>query len=343
MCALRFIDSFDDRSSVNSMKKGWIDGLTSTPDLSTLYGRTDQGMWLTSDGNMRPVIPLDTSQDTWILGFAFKVPAVSLSDHYLIFFWDLNGNTYHWYAFLRSTGKIEIRRGDSVLLLETTAVFTANVWQHIEFKVKISNAAGSVDVRRNGASCGSVSGIDTQNSANAFCTHLQFQGGGAVGVYIDDLYLCDGSAADDFRGDCKVYCLLPDGAGALTTWTPSAGANFQNVDDPNTAAPAPDGDSTYNSSSTPGNRDSFTFEDLASGGIVEGVQLSTSIRKTDAGGRSFKPFTRQAAVNYDGTVVGVGDNYYSYPQMWELNPATAAAWTTSEINTDAEFGIKDEA
>lgn len=341
--AVRFMDSFDDRSSVNIGNK-WTGLFAASPLLSSTYGRHDQGMLLANDSNQRPTLALDESQNTWILGFAFMVPALSLSDHFMLFFWDIVYNTYHWYAYLRSTGKMEIHRGDTVLLLETTAVFTPNEWQYVEFKVKIDNAAGTVDVRRNGVSCGSVAGVDTQNSPNAYCSHFQFQGGGpASGTYIDDLYLCDGSGGDDFRGDVTIGCLRPTGAGNYSGWTPSAGANWQNVDDLNTVAPCPDGDTSYNATATPGTRDSYAFENIASAAAsIQAVQIGVNVKKTTAGGRQIKPFVREAGVDYDGSIQGIGNDYATLPSILENDPATAAPWLLADFNA-AEFGVKLEA
>jgi hypothetical protein len=35
----------------------------------------------------------------------------------------------------------------------------------------------------------------------------------------------------------------------------------------------------------------------------------------------------------------VGDSYSSFPQLWDTNPDTAAAWTVAEVNASS-FGVR---
>lgn len=340
--ALRFIDSFDDRSSVNFPYKWGGSMGTAYPALSTVYGRHDQGMYISNDGNIRPYLTLDIAQNIWFLGYAFKVPNVAITDHLFLVFWDMSFNAIQLFIYLRPTGAMQVYRGDSTLLLTTSPSFTPNAWQFFEFKYKIANAAGELEIRRNTVSVGAASGggLDTQQTANAFCTSMEIRGGGN-GQYIDDLYLCDGSGGDNYRGDCTVECLLPNGVGAHAAFTPSAGANWQNVDDPNTSAPCPDGDTTYNESSVPGNIDTFPYSNLVNSGTIKGVQVALNARKVNAKVRQAAPVIRQNGNDHVGTTVGMGDDYYSYPEIFETNPETLAAWTLADINTLAEFGYKD--
>lgn len=338
--ALIFMDSFDDRTSANTPYK-WESQGTTVPNISSTYGRNGQGLYIANDGNITPRKVLDTTQNTWIFGYAFKVPNATFVQNWnFLFFWD--NTNYQLYLMMKTDGAVEIHRGDGTLLATTSASFTPNEWQYFEIKYKISNTVGTVEIRRNGVSVGTYSG-DTQNTANAYATHMMFAGGGGNGMYVDDVYLCDGSGSDTFRGDCKVECLFPISAGALTQWTPSAGSNYQNVDDPVASAPAPDGDSTYNSSGTPGNLDTFVYGNLATvGKTVLGVQIDLTAQKVNAGTRHIETVIRQGGSNYLSSEIGVSQGYTTYMKVYETNPHTGVAWTTTDINTNAEFGYGDE-
>lgn len=336
---LRFIESFDDRTTANAAFK-W--GSTqSTVTLGTSYGRYGQGWYVSSDGNLQLNYNADTAQNTWIVGFALKSELGYFYTHSFIRFIDVA--TTHCYLRIDPDNRIRIYNENGTLLLTSTLFLIPKCWQYIELKIKFDNAAGTVDLRINGVSAGSVTGVDTTNTGNAYITQISYRGGGS-GYFLDDMYICDGAGADTFRGDCRVETLLPSGAGNYTAWTPSAGSNYQNVDDAYASAPCPDGDTTYNSSTTPGNRDSFAYGNLViTSGTILGVQVSPNVTKTDAGARSIKSFTRLASTDYDGAAKSVGGSYASYPELWLLNPNTSAAWTIANVNTDAEFGIKDEA
>lgn len=332
---LRFIDSFDDRSTANAAFK-WTSS-NSTNTISTTYGRYGQGLFLSGDGNQWLALALDTAQQTWIVGFAMKSSNKYFPNDTVFRFYDVGSSQ----CFLRldQDGRMRFYRGDGTLLLTTTACLIPQTWQYIEVKVKIDNAAGTVDIRCNDVSVGSVAAVDTTTTANNYATEFRFTGN--VPCYIDDFYICDSAGADTFRGDSRIETLLPTGAGNYTAWTPSAGANWQNVDDAYASAPCPDGDSTYNESGTTTQRDSYAYSNLViTSGVVLGVQVSPNVRKTDAGARSEKAFTRVAGTDYDGSSKSVGDTYASYPELWVQNPNTAAVWSIAEVN-GAEFGILD--
>jgi hypothetical protein len=159
---------------------------------------------------------------------------------------------------------------------------------------------------------------------------------GGITWDIDDFYSADGSGAqnNDFLGPIRVKCSLPDGAGTYSQFAPSAGANYTNVDDA-----APDGDTTYNSEITPGEKDSYNFAALGIGGVVKGVQTNLVVRSNGSGSEVVQPMFCIGGVDYFGTSFGIGTSYLDKMQVFELSPATGLAWTVAEIDA-AESGIK---
>ena len=123
------------------------------------------------------------------------------------------------------------------------------------------------------------------------------------------------------------------GAGANTEFTPSTGANWAAVDD------RPFSDADFVSGNV-GQTDLYAFSDLPAGvGSVSAVQLTQRTRYTGApinGRLQFKPASG-AAVNF-GSVITPGTGYVTGTAILSTNPATASAWTVSDIN-DGQFGI----
>jgi hypothetical protein len=247
------------------------------------------------------------------------------------------------YLSVNGSNKFVVYRGDGTLLGTGTATLAAATWYYVELKVLFSDTVGTVDLRVNGNSDISETGKDTKQSANAYCNRVYFGSPGPNDshyVLIDDHYVCDttGAVNNDFLGDVRVETLRPSGAGTTTDWTPSAGSNYQNVDDT-----TPNGDTDYNKSKTAGAIDTYAMGDLATAsGTVYGVQYLEYVRKDNAGSRTAAPVARIGGTDYAGTTQSVGDTYAYLREVKETSPATSSAWTVSEIN-GMEYGIKEVA
>ena len=123
------------------------------------------------------------------------------------------------------------------------------------------------------------------------------------------------------------------GAGNYAQWTPNFGANYGNVSDP-----FPDGDQTFNENSTPGNNDSFLFEDVfIASGAISAIQHVIYARQDAGAQRTIAPLQRSSSVDYIGTNFNLAGSYVYYLDVDDVNPDTGAAWDVAGLN-DAEFG-----
>jgi hypothetical protein len=242
---------------------------------------------------------------------------------------------------MNQTGQFSLFRGNqSVLLGTTTNAIVRNATNYVELKVTFHSTTGAYELRVNGVTWLSATGVNTITSANAYANDLKFTASSNDAYWLDDLYLADtnGSANNDFLGDVRVQCIYPNAAGNYTEFTPNTGLNWAAVDEQ-----AIDGDTTYVSSSTPGQKDSYGFQDLAGAAAqIYGIQRLALARKDDAGTRTLRTFYRTGGVDYESADSSVG-NAYSYSiDILEKSPATTTAWTVSDIN-NGEFGIKVQA
>lgn len=233
------------------------------------------------------------------------------------------------------TGAIQITRNGTVLATSATGLLgTLSQWNFLEFRATIaSGTSGSAEVLLNGVSVVSITGTNTQASANAYANQLQINVTNAV---VDDIYLYVGTAGSvpSYKGDCAVKAFAPAADGTYTQWTPNSGtAHFSRVNET-----PPDDDTSYNSTSTAGNRDSFTIPTVASG-TVYAIQHVIRHRVDDAGAHTIQPFVRIGGVNYDGASIASNASYVTSTQIAETSPATSSAWTPTELNS-AEFGVK---
>ena len=339
---LRFVDSFDDRSSAQLASK-----YTSSFAYSIVAaaGRNATAALRLNGLNGTGVQKTLDSQGVWIIGFAIKPIALpSATSIALVQFLDA-GNLQCQVRY-NQDGTLTIHRNGAAIAAPTSDALQTSVYTYVEMKVKVHATDGYCYIHFDGIEVMAALTLDTTLTANDYANSMLIASGlstSAYDAYIDDLYICDaqGGSNNNFLGDVRIECLLPNGAGGHSDWTPSAGNNYENVDDP--ANPGPDDDATYNETNVLANYDTFAYPSLvtASGAVV-GVAVNLYCRKTDAGARGVKAVTRIGGVDYDNAETeSVQDNYSMEQSIYEEDPSDSNSWTVADVNS-AEFGYKLE-
>jgi hypothetical protein len=291
-----------------------------------------------------------SNKATWILGVACK-PSLDTPQRICGF---LDVTTPQITIRVNMDGSISALLGDpagfgvagTVLGTSAVGLIPANAWNYYETKVVFngsSPATGSVQVRLNGVASPvlNLSGVVTVATANAYANGIyigsyynrEYDGG--TTAYFDDLYIdYDTDAA--FRGDCAVLTSFPNGPGYYSEFTPSAGLNYQCVDetDPN--------ETDYVSEGTPGKRDTYAHASLSvsSDATIHVVAVSPCAAKAMPGVAEVAPMIRSGSTDSVGaTHTPVAGSFLYQTEMWEADPATAAAWTVGGFN-NMQFGQK---
>jgi hypothetical protein len=115
----------------------------------------------------------------------------------------------------RSDGAILLTLGGptgTVLATYAGAVAAASVWYGFEFEVVIgSGTSGSFAVRKNGNTANdfTATGLNTQNSANAYANRLSLGMNVSTNQNIDDLFWQSGAATGAWLGDLRCYTRMP--------------------------------------------------------------------------------------------------------------------------------------
>ncbi|HET7713846.1 MAG TPA: hypothetical protein VFK94_06425 [Patescibacteria group bacterium] len=332
--ALLFCDSFDHYDTSRILLK-W----TSMPGACTIgaVGRNGTS-GLNAPGSQRYVTwNFLAAKQTVVSGFAWRANSGTA-----VIIWACrDAGTTQVDLRYNSAQKLEITRNGTVLATGATTI-TTGVFNYIEVKVKVaSGTSGTYEVRINGVVELISAGANTQFTANATCDSFLLGNNASSGFGtshdFDDVYLCDtlGTYNTDFLGDIRVQALLPNAAGNYSQWTPTAGANYTNVDEN-----PPNDDTDYVASSTVGQIDTYGFSDLTpTSGFIRAVQFIMDARKDDAGTRQIAAVVRQSGADYVGVTKSINASYAFYVDIMDSNPATSTTWTLAEVNAD-EFGIK---
>jgi hypothetical protein len=283
-------------------------------------------------GNNASVIKPISPRNKVVLGAAMKFAIIDTTTYDLICFKDGN-QTQVRVEYVNNNLRITGPAG----VLATGNTFLANGTVHfIEFMATIapSIAANSCVLRIDGVvDCVAPAGASTQATGNASVNRIQIasSGFGTVGVTLSDVHILDGLGAvnNGLLGDRKVEVIRPDAAGGLSEWTAVGAADgWECVDDT-----VHDGDATYVASLTPGQYSTFGLTDLPSGvPAIDGVLVRTTARKDDAGSRTLALALEVGGTRYDGVALALIETYAVLYQGWDLNPATSAGWTESDIN-----------
>ena len=126
----------------------------------------------------------------------------------------------------------------------------------------------------------------------------------------------------------------PNAVGDSAGWTPSAGANWENVDEATA-----DDDTTYNSTSTQAALDFFNFPNLSptlpTGAVISKVVQTIRARKAAAGStQQIRVYMGITGIGNSSQTITLTDDtsYYNYEVTWETDKANNIAWTEANFN-----------
>lgn len=338
--AITWIDGFDLYDNTN-MRPGESGRYVETvSDSSSVQSGRISGQAIRFDQNNGSTTRfsggLGSGSDTVTVGFALQLSgsAIALSERRLMYF--LNSGTIICTLSITSSGTLKFYRGDLSTQLVTSAagVITANAYYHIEVALTRHASAGIVEIRVNGATVASGSGLNTGASSIDTLGFCQVQNlSSSDACFYDDLFVKNDVSS--FLGDCRVETLRPTAETADQDWTPSTGTNNAAMVDDTTT----DHDSTYVSAATATDKDVYTMGDLSdTPASIHAVQATMVAKKDDAGSRTVAASVKvNSAV--DGATHTMGTSYQSFVDIVSVDPDTTAAWTAAGVNA-AEFQLE---
>lgn len=259
----------------------------------------------------------------------------------------MEGSNLHVTIGVDGSGYLRAWRTSSllgtVLATASTDALTVGTWYQVEGRVEVSDTTGSIELRVNGNPTPviNLSGADTRDAATGVVSALRVGApplSSGPSWQVTDLAVWNesGESPTGWVGDVRVDTLTVTGAGSSTAWTPSAGSNYQCVDEANV-----DGDTTYIESGTNAEKDLYTVSNLLhSPATVHAVAVTAKARKTDAGSGSIKLAIKSGATEAQSASQSLSDaSYARYVYARGVDPATSSAWTPSGVNA-IEAGVE---
>lgn len=210
----------------------------------------------------------------------------------------------------------------------STASIPVGSWTYVEIKVVFSlSATGSIEFYIGGNLDSTHTGIQTTRTGSQNATQ-SIGIGWVIGAStvrpnwrFADIYVSDGYV----NGISEVWYQPCDQAGSLAQFTPSAGNNQDNVDE----TTDPDGDTTYNESSTPGNKDRLGHNVTHDAGPVA-IQALAWVRANGDGFAKVRNGVYRGGSEAVGAVEQISESWAVIRgPIQETDPSTASAWTAA--------------
>jgi hypothetical protein len=233
---------------------------------------------------------------------------------------------------INASAKLIVWRGSTANILGTgTTTIVGSSYYYVEISCLVDPTVGTVEVKLNGVSEISLFTGNTRNSGVSQVNNVRLGLAQTQSTGVDDVYLCDstgGAPLNTFLGTVRVETMWPSSADA-TTWTPNASTNVSRVQEAN-----PDDDTTYNSTSTSTNVDTFNHTALSSTpATIFAVAVCSRARKDDVTNKTYRNKLKSGATTSNGATQTMATSYQFDKDIYITDPNTGVAWT--QPNADA--------
>ena len=232
-----------------------------------------------------------------------------------------------------STYQVHAYRHNNIWLATGTHILTEGNPVHIQVRYVPDPVSGIFQIKVN-----DILDVDFSGQTSNTETDVDLLWFGELGLasssYFDDFVLDDST----WPGESRIAPCIPNGAGASTQFTPSAGANYTCVDE----TPPDSGDYVY--TNTVSLDDLYTLGDLP-GDVISVKCVQASARAWKDGGAT--PQNIELLARSGGTTYGSGDKPLpsevgaNIRHLWETDPDTASPWAIAAVDA-LEAGIRSK-
>ena len=195
-----------------------------------------------------------------------------------------------------------------------------NAYHHLQVRLSVAASGGRFVTKIDGVTDIDFTG-DTLPNADDTIDFVRPRARGVNGQWVMDNFVM---ATADYPGDVRFDPVLVDGDDTVQ-WTPSAGSNFQTIDE------VPPSDSDFNSEATDAQQDTYTLADWAgSGKTPEFVTQWARAQKDEAVGHQMEFVWDDGTEDID-TPFDLSTAFEYYKRMSATKPS-GGAWTETAID-----------
>lgn len=329
-----YYDGFDDCSGTTDLAtKGWNTNIYS---MGTSTSRFNSGTYLQLGGSTAFFFERSfVGVSDLIIGLAYSNSAVNNSwpgqtTQFLSF---INGSTtLYTVAYVGNTNLLGLYDSNNNLLITNNFMLIGqgNVWQYIEFRLHLTGTTTYFEIVINGTSVYSNTFTITNTLTTITKAHFRSPSSGFGATLYDDIYFVDNSDSIGFLGNVRIPYLKPASDSSIVFTRSTGSTSFNLVAD----NPSNDGDSSYVTSSTPGDKDLYGVTSLGyTPTSIMGIRQEVFGRATDY--TNLKPIIKTGGTETTGSLfnIPIGGTYSGFlGSIYLINPVTSLAWTTSDLS-----------
>jgi hypothetical protein len=285
------------------------------------------------------------SHQSGIIGFHVKLADFSEDNYWLIALWD-NDLDHQSLVYVSDSGYLEWYRSSTLLGKAETNPLSLDTWHHVECQYYTANSipADSCILKLDGTEVLNLAaGLDTQQQSTNYTAGFSWEAALSSIRRFDNLYFLDidSTLPNDFLNAGNgvfVEQVFPTGDGDTTDFTPSAGANWENVDEVFF-----DSDTTYNEATSSTSTDLFRISaPTGSVDTIYGLNMNLWANQQNMRMGKIRNISKISSTTYvhTGLFQALKENYYDiFPSWLGLNPDTDTYWTMNDL-TNEQFGYK---
>jgi len=231
-------------------------------------------------------------------------------------------------------GRIDVKRGGSTLLgSSANGSISTNQNFYISGLVTIHDTTGSVVIYIDGDEVINESNIDTKNGGTGVIDNMHWYSTFGMVYYIDDIKV----TTDAAPGMGGLYVQLPNADGSTNGWTPSAGDEYECVDE----APPTFTDYISTDAGTVNTLSTFTHAGLSLSAYdsIPCVAVAGFAQLDASGAGTVRMVLDSNGTESDGTSTTLSTSGQYIHHFVEQDPDTSAAWTKAGVDA-VEFGVE---
>jgi len=214
----------------------------------------------------------------------------------------------------------------------TPLIYLRNTTYKMEFRYQMADS-GIIQLKINGKMVINYSG-DTKPGSATTINKIRFGYNGSYNssIYLDNIRIDDA----DWTGNTRIQAIFPTGAGATTNLTPSAGSNWDCVEE------KPASDSEYVYTNAVDQIDTYVMGNLGTSpySILCVAVQARAVMNGNPTPQNAQLIVRPSSTDrLSGTDLPIYTEVLAKQGIWELNPEDSEAWEEADVN-GMETGVK---